>query len=218
MTERAASVEEEAGEDHFESLERQRETARFGMWIFLTSEVLLFAGLFALYAAERTRHPQGYVEGTHHADVLIGSVNTLVLIVSSFLVATAVHVLRADRRRAAAWLTSGTVLLGLAFLALKGTEYLSHAHEGALPGGRTTFYVQHPTEGLVSYFNLYWISTSLHALHVIVGVSLLGFFALSLFRGRLDAARSHRLEMGALYWHLVDAIWIFLWPLYYLMR
>lgn len=205
-------------EPHFESLERQRETARFGMWVFLASEVLLFGVLFVLYAAERLEHPRGFAEGVRHADRVLGSANAVILLVSSFSIAAAVQLLRRDRRRSAAWSASGTLLLGLLFLAIKAWEYVGHAHEGAVPGGRTTFYVRHATEGVVSYFNLYWISTSLHALHVTIGLGVLGLLTAQLWLGRLDAARAHRLELGALYWHLVDVIWIVLWPLYYLMR
>lgn len=209
---------EEVLEGHFESLERQREAARFGMWVFMASEVLLFSGLFSLYAAERTEYPEGFAEAAKHAEVAIGSVNTIVLLVSSYLIARAVHALRADQRRLAAVLTTGTVLLGTTFIVLKSWEYWKHVAEGAIPGGHTEFYVKHPIAGVVSYFNLYWIATFLHAIHVLIGTSVLAYFGLQLWRGTLGALRSHRLEMGALYWHLVDMIWIVLWPLFYLMR
>ncbi|HEY8431686.1 MAG TPA: cytochrome c oxidase subunit 3 [Sandaracinaceae bacterium] len=214
----AGARELAAHEAHFESLARQREAARLGTWIFLASEVLLFAGLFTLYAAQRAEHPRGFAEGIRHADVIAGSVNTFVLLGSSFLVAAAVHLLRDGRRRMAAWLTAGTIALGLVFLGLKAYEYARHAREGALPGGRTPFYLEHPEEGLAAYFNLYWVSTSLHAVHVIVGLGVLAWLLLAMLRRRLGGARAHRLEMGALYWHLVDSIWIFLWPLFYLLR
>ncbi len=215
---RVASPEEEALEDHFESLERQRLAARFGMWVFMASEVLLFSGFFALYATERAKYPEGFIEGAKHAAVVIGSVNTLVLLVSSYLAARAVHALRQDRRRLAAILTLGTVALGITFLVLKGWEYWKHAAEGALPGGGTEFYVSHATEGIISYFNLYWLATFLHAIHVLVGTTAVGVMCVALWRNRLTIVHSHRLEVTALYWHLVDSIWIVIWPLFYLMR
>lgn len=207
-----------AFEPHFESLERQREAARLGMWVFLASEVLLFGALFALYATERAEHTAGFVEGMKHADVIAGSVNTVVLLISSYLVARAVHALRDDRVRFAAALTGGTVLLALVFLGIKAYEYTTHVREGALPGGHGAFYLEHRADGLVSYFNLYWLTTALHGVHVLIGMSILAFFGVALWRRRLAAVHAHRLEVAALYWHLVDAVWIFLWPLYYLMR
>lgn len=214
MREAAASHEE-----HFESLERQKLAARFGMWVFLASEVLLFSGLFALYAAERASHPTSFAFGVSENLGWVGTTNTFVLLTSSSLVALAVHVLRDDRRRLASGLIAGTILLGLAFLGLKTYEYDDHIHHGAVAGGHTRYFVEHAShEGLPAFFNLYWISTGAHAVHVTVGLLVLGVFALRTGRRRLGATRAHQLEVAALYWHLVDAVWIFLWPLYYLVR
>lgn len=217
MSERA-SVEDAPFEAHFESLERQREAARLGMWVFLASEILLFGALIALYATSRAEHAAGFAEGVRHADVIAGSVNTVVLLVSSYLVARAVHALRDDQPRLAAGLTGGTVLLGAVFLAIKSYEYVHHLSEGAGPAGRGALYLEHPVPGLASYFNLYWLTTGLHAFHVLVGMSVLAVLGIAVARRRFGAAHAHRLEMGALYWHLVDVVWIFLWPLYYLMK
>lgn len=206
-------------EEHFESLERQKTAARLGMWVFLASEVLLFAGLFALYAAQRALHPDAFAAGVRESVHWVGHTNTFVLLTSSALLALAVHVLRADRRRLAAALLAATVALGLAFLALKGVEYAEHVRHGQVPGGRGPFFEAHPQpEGLPVFFTLYWITTGAHAVHVSAGVLVLAFFALWTFRRRLGATHAHRLEVAALYWHLVDAVWIFLWPLYYLVR
>lgn len=205
-------------EAHFESLERQRAAVRLGMWVFLSSEFLLFGALIALYATMRAHYPAGFALGVRHADVIAGSINTAVLLVSSYLIARAVRALRASQARLAAALTGGTVLLGAVFLAIKSYEYAHHLSEGAGPAGRGALYLQHPVAGLASYFNLYWFTTSLHAFHVLVGISVLAFFGVAIVRRRLGAGHAHRLEVGALYWHLVDVVWIFLWPLYYLMK
>lgn len=208
-----------AHEEQFESFERQKLAARLGMWVFLASEVLLFSGLFALYATERALHPSSFAFGVHENLQWVGTANTFVLLTSSFLVAMAVHVLREDRRRAASWLVLATLLLGVVFLALKGYEYQDHITHGAVPGGRTAFFEEHAEhEGLPAFFNLYWISTAAHALHVSIGILVLSVFAVWTGRGRLTATHAHRLEIAAIYWHLVDAIWIFLWPLYYLLQ
>ncbi len=172
---------------------------------------------FALYAAGRAEHLIAFEEGIHHNKTLYGSIMTLVLLLSSFLVAWSVHSLRDDRARVAAWLVSATAALGVLFLCLKLYEYQAHVHEGMVPGGGTHFFEKYPHDGLALFVNLYWITTGLHFLHVTFGILLMLFFAQRLFRGKLRARGSHRLEMAALYWHLVDAIWIFLWPMFYLM-
>jgi cytochrome c oxidase subunit 3 len=203
---------------HFESLEKQASAARLGMWIFLASEVLLFAGFFVLYATLRARWPAGFAEGVHHADLLIGSVNTMVLLTASWAAADAVHVAREGRSAGAGRRLALAALLSVVFVVLKGVEYASHVAEGALPGGGTQFYSVHPAAGLPSYFTLYWIATSAHALHVVAGAGILGALAIACFRGRIARERAHVVELGALYFHLVDVLWIFLWPLFYLSR
>lgn len=205
-------------EHQYESLERQREAARLGMWVFLASETLLFAALFTLYAAQRSTYLLAFEEGIHHNKTVAGSIMTFVLLLGSFTVAWSVHSLRDDRARVAAWLVSFTALTGLAFLGIKLWEYSKHIHEGMIPGGgHTHFYEHYGMEGMTQFVNLYWITTGLHFLHMLVGIALMLFFAQWLFRGKLRAGRAHRLENAALYWHLVDAIWIFLWPMFYLM-
>lgn len=205
-------------EHHFESLERQREASRLGMWVFLASESLLFAALFALYAAQRSAHLLAFEEGIHHNETIAGSIMTFVLLFGSFTVAWSVHSLRGDRARVAAWLVTVTALSGVAFLGIKLWEYQKHIHAGMVPGGgRTHFYETYGMEGTTQFVNLYWITTGLHFLHMLVGIALMLWFAQWLFRGKLRPHSSHRLEAAALYWHLVDAIWIFLWPMFYLM-
>ena len=204
-------------EDHFESLDRQKAAARLGMWVFLSSETLLFAGLFGLYASQRHDYLLAFEEGIKHNKTIAASIMTIILLVSSFFVAWAVHSLRDDRARVAGFLVSATALLGLVFLSMKGWEYSVHIRDGMVPGGGTHFFEEHGIEGLVMFTNLYWITTGLHFLHVTVGVILMLVAAFMLFRGKLRAAMSHRLEAMALYWHLVDAIWIFVWPMFYLM-
>jgi cytochrome c oxidase subunit 3 len=203
---------------HFESLERQVSAARLGMWVFLVSEALLFAGFFVLYAGLRARWPTGFAEGVHHADLLIGSLNTLVLLIASGAVADGAHLAREGAMRAAAVRLAMTCALAVAFLALKGVEYAEHVHAGALPGGAGAFYAVHPAPGLAAYFTLYWVATAAHALHVIVAALVLGALAAACARGTVGPRRAHVVELGALYFHLVDLVWIFLWPLFYLMR
>ncbi|MBX3226600.1 MAG: cytochrome c oxidase subunit 3 [Labilithrix sp.] len=170
--------------------------ARLGMWVFLASEVLFFAVLFTLYAGARVHHPAAFHTAIHeHADKLLGSINTAVLLASSTLVAVAVHAAREERRARAILLALASALLGAVFLALKGTEYLAHAREGLVPGS-------------APFWSLYYTMTGLHSLHVLAGVVALVLASRS--------ERAHVLENVGLYWHFVDVVWIFLWPLFYL--
>lgn len=170
--------------------------ARLGMWVFLASEVLLFTVLFTVYADARARYPEVFHHEIHaHADKVLGSVNTAILLVSSTLVAAGVHALKENQRSRATALVFATVVLGLCFLGIKGHEYIDHVHHDIVPG-----------HGI--FWTLYFTMTGLHALHVCAGVVTLS----------LVARTKHVivLENAALYWHLVDVIWIFLWPLFYL--
>jgi cytochrome c oxidase subunit 3 len=199
----------------FQDLGRQEHAARFGMWLFLTSEVLLFAGLFALYSAYRTEYPVDFAAGVRHNALAIGTTNTAVLILSSFTVAWAVHSVRRARHRIAVWSLAITMLLGTVFLVLKGVEYGEHFHEGIFPGV-TYSYAGLPTHGGQLFFTLYYFMTGLHALHMIGGIAVMSWLTSRVVRRRTTPVYHAELEMGALYWHLVDSIWIFLWPLFYL--
>jgi cytochrome c oxidase subunit 3 len=202
----------------FEDMPKQAHAARLGMWIFLASEVLLFAGLFALYASYRAEHPSGFGEGVRHNTRVLGSINTAVLLVSSYFAALGLHQLRRDRRRLAVLLTSLTIALGAVFLAIKFVEYRTHFREGIYPGGVGRFFAEHHADqGMIQFWTLYFFMTGLHAVHVTVGMGVLAFVALRVARARVTAAAPHPLELAAIYWHLVDVIWIFLWPLFYLV-
>jgi cytochrome c oxidase subunit III len=202
---------------YFEDLEQQTHAARLGMWIVLGSEVLLFAGLFALYAAYRTEFPDTFRECVRHTSLWLGTAMTLVLISSSLLVALSVDAMRHGRAVAVWRYLVVSVLLGIVFLILKGTEYAGHFAEGIYPGA---YYhdPELPSRAANIFFSLYYTMTALHALHVAVGMGLLAWVALRVRRRTLDAAYHTPLELSAMYWHLVDAIWIFLWPLFYLMH
>ncbi len=203
--------------DHFEDIDRQAHAARLGMWVFLGSEVLFFSGLFALYAAYRTEHPHGFGVGVEHNTIGLGSLNTAVLLVSSYTVAMAVHALREGRRRASLALIGVTLFLGTCFLAIKAHEYATHFADGIYPGGVGRFYETFREPGTKMFFTLYFCMTGLHALHVIAGLSALTFLFVKVARREVDQNVLHPLVIGAVYWHLVDLVWIFLWPLFYLV-
>jgi cytochrome c oxidase subunit 3 len=186
------------------------------MWVFLASELLLFAALFALFLTYRAVYPAGFDVGVAYNTKVFGSVNTGVLLVSSALVAGGVHALREGHSRRATWLVSGTMLLGFVFLLIKLTEYKLHFDEGIFPGGHGAFFDAHAGEGIPIFWTLYFTMTGLHAIHVTVGLGILGFLLHGIRSGAVRSSMAHRLELGAIYWHLIDVIWIFLWPLYYL--
>lgn len=201
--------------EQFESIERQRYAVRFGVWVFLASETLLFAGLFALYAAYRVMYPAGFDAAAAHDDVLIGTSNTVILLTSSLAVALALHFTRTGRSGVAAWLLGFAVLLGLSFLVLKGVEYAEHFREGIFPGAHYHF-AKVTLPGAIQFFTLYFLMTGLHALHVTAGMIMLVIAAVGCARRRYGPENYIFVEVGGLYWHLVDIVWIFLWPLLYL--
>lgn len=199
----------------FEDLPKQEHALRLGMWLFLSSEVLLFAGLFALYAAYRSEFSSDFAAGLHHNWLALGTINTVVLIVSSFTVAWAVHSLRADRHRTTIRMLVITMVLGATFLVIKAVEYSDHFAHGILPGAHYA-YAELPQRGARLFFTLYYFMTGLHAIHMIAGLGVMAWLTRRVARRKATAAYHGELELGALYWHLVDSIWIFLWPLFYL--
>jgi cytochrome c oxidase subunit III len=201
--------------EHFESIAQQERAAHLGMWLFLTSEVLLFAALFGLYTGYRLQYPSDFAAAAGHNNVLLGTANTLILITSSFAAAWAVHAAALGRRGVILVSLGVTLLLGASFLVLKGIEYGQHFAEGIYPGALYRF-AELPAHGANVFFSLYFFMTGLHALHVLAGLATLLVLALFALRGRYTPERHTPLELGVLYWHLVDVVWIFLWPLMYL--
>jgi cytochrome c oxidase subunit 3 len=204
--------------EQYDTLERQTAAATFGMWLFVGSELLFFSGLFAVYFGMRGHYGPVFVDAARHSKLAIGTVNTFVLLVSSYFVAMAVSgPRRGSSRRATVWALAVAVLLGLVFLALKGVEYAEHFREGIFPAG-LYHYADAPTNGARMFFTLYFFMTGLHAIHVVIGIGLLLWLAHRTRRGDFDAVYHTPLELGGMYWHLVDMIWLFLWPCFYLLR
>jgi len=202
-------------EIQFENLAKQEHAVRFGMWVFLMSELLLFAGLFALYTAYRAEYSADFAAAYEHNWLALGSLNTVILIVSSFTIAWSIHCVRHDRHRAAVWMLAITMVCGVLFLVFKGIEYADHFEHGIFPGEFYAF-AEMPTYGARMFFTLYYFMTGLHAIHMIAGLIVVGWLTTRVVRRKTTRYRHADLELGALYWHLVDSIWIFLWPLFYL--
>lgn len=199
----------------FESLEQQGHAARLGMWLFLGSETLLFAGLFGIFASYRVLYPADFHAAAGHNSLVIGTVNTFVLISSSFTVAWSIHALRHNRRRLCLVSLVLTIVMGFVFMSLKMVEYSHHFQEGIYPGSHYAF-EELPGQGAKLFFTLYYFLTGLHALHVLGGLCAMVVLAVLVARGSLTPEYHPHLENGGLYWHLVDVVWIFLWPLLYL--
>lgn len=199
----------------FQDLAQQQHAVRFGIWIFLGSELLLFAALFALYVGYRATYGPAFALAMQENDALLGTINTGILLISSFCAAWALHALRGGRARPAVGALAATIALGGVFLVVKGFEYADHFRHGIVPGAPVT-----PGDAVARgshmFFTLYYLMTGLHALHILGGMAVLAWVALRVARRRTTPLHHPELEAGALYWHLVDAIWIFLWPLFYL--
>ncbi len=201
---------------HFPDMKTQEHAARMGMWLFLSTEILLFAVLFTAYAIYRFLFPVGFEDASRLAHVAMGATNTVVLITSSLTVALAIHYARQGENRKVVGLLAVTILFGATFMVLKGFEYYHHWVDGQLPGHLYSYAgLQGP--GVSMYFTLYFLMTGLHGLHVLIGMGLLGWVAMRAVRGEFGPGYSTPVELSGLYWHLVDLIWIFLFPLLYLL-
>jgi len=201
---------------HFRTAGAQRAAQRLGMWLFLASEVLLFGGLLCCYALYRFLYSHAFHLASARLNVALGTVNTVLLITSSLTVALAYHHVRSDRGRLAGSLLLLSVLLGLAFLGVKAVEYAHKVEEGLLPG--RYFHARDlAAPGASMFFTLYFLTTGLHAVHVLAGMLVLSWAGIHTFRRRFHRDHSVPVELAGLYWHLVDLVWIFLYPLLYLV-
>lgn len=210
---------------HFETPAQQRESASLGMWAFLATEVMFFGGLFAGFLVYRFTTPQAFALASKHLSVVLGSVNTAVLLTSSLTVALAVHAGQTGDRRGQVRYLLLTMVLGVAFLAIKGVEYSEEYREHLVPGLNFSTHALHiPTDAseLVvrrtqMFFVFYFFMTGLHAIHMIIGIGIFGVMALLASRGRFTPEYNTPLELSGLYWHFVDIVWVFLYPLLYLI-
>jgi cytochrome c oxidase subunit 3 len=209
---------EPRSKEHFADLCHQKSAAEVGVWVFLSSETLLFAGLFGLYTTYRTANPEAFRIGMEHMAHVLGATNTFVLLTSSFSAALSLASLHAGRTRLAASLVALTVAFGLVFLVIKGVEYADHIHNGMYPGAIGELVWARPVRGVGVFVALYYLMTGLHALHVTAGIAVLTWLGSRIVKGTVTRRFAHPLELGVLYWHLVDMVWVFLWPMFYFAR
>jgi cytochrome c oxidase subunit III len=200
----------------FDDLEQQKEASTLGMWIFLSTEVLFFGGVFAAYLIYRNWYADAFQAGSHELVVWAGATNTAVLITSSLTMALAVHAAQLGERRRLMLFLALTMTLGFVFLGIKAFEYYTEWVEGHMPGPAFRFDPALARHAQI-FFSLYFTMTALHALHMIVGLGVLAVMLWWAYRGIVTAEYNTPIEVSGLYWHFVDIVWIFLFPLLYLI-
>ena len=189
-------------------------TSKTGMWLFLFTEMLLFGGLFVVYSVYRFRNPLAFHLAAGELSVFIGTLNTVILLTSSATIAMSVTAMQKQNKKLTLLLLGITVLLGIAFLVNKYFEWGGHIREHIYPGSSVLALRGH---GDVLFYGLYYFMTGLHALHIIIGLVFISFIAVFVVRNKVGPENFVLLENSGLYWHLVDLIWIFLFPLFYLI-
>ena len=206
---------------HFDNMEQQREAGSIGMWVFLVTEIMFFGGLFMAYLLYRYKYPGGFVAGSNHLSWKLGAFNTAVLIGSSLTMALAVFFAQTGKRKAQVLFLSLTLLLGLTFLGVKAIEYTDKFRDGIVPTSAFKWTDHLPADASVQhvqmFFYIYFAMTGLHALHMIIGAGLILYLIINAHRGRYSPEYHAPVEITGLYWHFVDIVWIFLFPLLYLL-
>jgi cytochrome c oxidase subunit 3 len=193
-----------------------REMDLFGMWVFLVTEVMFFGALFIAFVVYRNAYPEAFMQGEHFLDVTYGALNTAVLLTSSLTMALAVNAAHKDERKKLVGYLLVTMFLACCFLVIKSIEYTSKYHHGLIPG--TLFTHTGGSKFLELFFIIYFLMTGLHGIHVLIGVIFLAIFTYRAHKGHFSNGRDTIVEILGLYWHFVDLVWIFLFPLFYLMH
>ena len=207
-----------AREVQFDDLEQQTEAAHMGMWLFLSTEILFFGGLFGAYTIYRVSYPAAFAAASKELLMWAGAADTAILLISSFAMAMAVHAAQTGARRLLAFLLLTAAAVGALFLCLHGYEYYKDYAEHHVPG-RSFRYEggEAPANQVQLFFMLYFVMTGLHSLHVTIGVVILAVLAVQAWRGKFSKDYYNPIEVGGLYWHFVDIVWVFLFPLLYLV-
>ena len=214
---------------HFENMEQQREAGTLGMWVFLVTEIMFFGGMFLAYTLYRFQYPVAFATASNHLDIKLGAINTAVLIVSSFTMAMAVYTTQVGKRRASIWCLLLTMVLGATFLGIKAIEYYTKYRDHLIPGHlipgnpfNPDIHALHlpvgvPLGNVELFFWIYFAMTGMHALHMIIGLGLMTWLTINAWRNKYSPEYFAPVEVSGLYWHFVDIIWIFLFPLLYLL-
>ena len=200
--------------DHAVHVHRDDEGSRMGMWLFLFTELLLFGGLFLAYAVYKFSYYQEFHLAAKELNTLFGAINTIILLTSSLTIALSIAALQKGKRELSIFLQLITILFAFAFLFNKYIEWSAKFHHGLFPGSETLL---EKSNGEILFFGLYYAMTGLHGLHVLIGIVIIGVMTFFTYKNRITPDNYVRLEAAGLYWHLVDIIWIFLFPLFYLI-
>ncbi|MDE2730007.1 MAG: cytochrome c oxidase subunit 3 family protein [Bacteroidota bacterium] len=206
---------------YFVTSEQQFDAAKMGMWLFLVTEILLFSGMFVAYAVYRAWHPEVFAHASELLDWRLGGLNTLVLLASSFTVALSIHFVQKGQNRKVVVLLLITLLCAAIFMVIKYFEYTGKFAHGIFPGAgyapHGEAYAEYDIPFAPQFFSIYFIMTGIHGVHVLVGMGLFVWLVTRVVRGHFSSAWYTPVELTGLYWHLVDIIWIFLFPLLYLI-
>ncbi len=213
----ADAVHNPALQHHFDTMEQQQAASTLGMWVFLVTEVLFFGGMFMAYILYRMWYPDAWMAGSHHLSITLGGINTAVLLGSSLTMALAVRGAQTGERNAQVVFLLLTMALGAVFLGIKAVEYADKFAHHLVPG--PTFLFEDPRyQGTAQiFFSVYFAMTGMHALHMVIGMGLLTWLVIRAARGHFTRAYNTPVEIVGLYWHFVDIVWIFLFPLLYLV-
>jgi cytochrome c oxidase subunit 3 len=203
---------------HFDDMDQQFDSATLGMWVFLLTEIMFFGGMFAGYTIYRYLYPDAFASTSKHLDTLMGALNTAVLICSSLTMALAVRSAQIGNRKLLIWMLILTLFFGLVFLGVKAIEYHDKYLHHLIPGPHFEYNEdpQYFHQAQILFF-LYFAMTGFHALHMIVGIGILTTLLVMAYRNRFSPAWYTPVEISGLYWHFVDIVWIFLFPLLYLI-
>lgn len=210
---------------HFVSSEQQFDASKMGMWLFLITEVLLFSGMFVAYTVYRAWHPEVFAQASELLDWRLGGLNTIVLLASSLTVALSIHFIQLGERQKMVVMLFLTLLCALAFMVVKYFEYTSKFEAGVFPGAsfapegvhHGVDYGAYDIPYAAQFFSVYFVMTGIHGFHVLVGMGIFTWLITRAIRGHFSAEYYTPIELSGLYWHLVDIIWIFLFPLLYLI-
>lgn len=194
--------------------QRDRTGARYGMWFFLFTEILFFGGMFILYSIYRAKYAHDFHAAAAEEILLLGSINTAVLLTSSLAIAISISALKKGDYRLSIWLQTATILMGLAFLVIKYFEWTAKIEKGIYPDSPVLLKM---SGGQILFFGLYYVMTGLHGLHVLIGVIVISFMVYFTKTGDVTRENYSKLENTGLYWHFVDIVWIYLFPLFYLI-
>lgn len=197
----------------WESQRREREAAGFGVWVFLGSEIMFFSGALLTYAAYRHLYPEAFAAAGRETDIFYGTLNTALLLTSSLTMAVSVEASRARLRSLTLWCLLATALLGLSFLTVKGFEYAEDIREHLVPGPDFKLAGVPPAQ---MFFAFYWLATGVHAIHLTIGICVVSVLLFQAWRATRPLV-SPAYEGVGLYWHFVDLVWVFLYPLLYLL-